>query len=110
MADFGITEFAAIATALAAVGTATYTIAQGSPAAPNLSKLVPPQPTLPGAPPTPPPTRPDTSIESEEQKARQRAAMRMRDMQSRQSAPSTALSAPLGVSTTQQAGSTVLRR
>lgn len=93
-----VTAIAASVAAASAVGTTAYTIAQGSPGQPDLSALASKPPGAPEAPIVPPPAAPDTSIETEEQKARQRAAKRIRDLASRQSAPSTVLSAPLGIS------------
>lgn len=93
-------EPAAIATIIAAaatVGGTAYTLSQGGPKTPDLSALSKPQPTPP-IPTVPPTAAPDKTIDTEEQKARQRAALRIRDLSRRQSAPSTALSAPLGIS------------
>lgn len=94
-------EPAAIATIIAAaatVGGTAYTLSKGGPGTPDLSALKQPPPPPPPIASTPPPAAPDTTIESEEQKARQRAALRIKDLSRRQSAPSTALAAPLGIS------------
>ena len=84
----------------------------GKPDVPDLSALATKAPAAPNAPAIPPPAAPDKTIDTEEQKARQRAAQRIKELASRQSAPSTVLSAPLGISAPSAVGtqSTLLGR
>lgn len=99
---------AGIVTAAAAAASTAYTISKGSPdtnfAAPSLHAAPP------VAPNTPPPVAPDTTIAAEDAKARQRAAQKVRELSQQQSAPSSILSAPLGVSAPSGGPTTVLGR
>jgi len=109
---FGLSAgtIAAIVEAAAVVGTTAYTLTKGGSPKPDLNKLTPQTPA-PQPPPAPTPSAPNPAFQNAEEQARQRAAQRVKELQTRASAPATALSAPLGLSApSSNVSSTVLGR